>query len=196
MTTLVSIAVLIAVAAITPGPNNFIVMAQASVAGAAATGRAIAAVVVGGVSMIALTTSLTSFPIIEQATPWLALAGSTLLALMAVQQALHAGSPDQGGDVLKRPLALVAFQWVNPKAWIMVTLIASAGAASGYSSPVLVALFAVISVTSLIVWAVGGRLISAWANTNHRRKWIDRGLAAALFVTAAQMAFSQLGDTA
>jgi threonine/homoserine/homoserine lactone efflux protein len=196
MTSMISIAMLIAVAAITPGPNNFIVMTQASVAGAAAASRAIGAIVLGSGVMIALVTSLAALPFIERSTPWLALAGSALLALLAVQQAFHAGSPEQGEAALKSPLALLAFQWVNPKAWIMAALVASAGAASGHSSPALVALFCTISATCLILWAVGGRLLSNWARKNDRRKWVERALAAALFLTAAQMAISQLGDIA
>ena len=191
---MVSIAVLIAVAAITPGPNNFVVMAQASAAGATATARSIAEVVVGGAAMIIFTTSLTTFSFMERAVPWLAIAGATFLAFLAVQQAFHAGSPEQGGAALKGPLALLAFQWVNPKAWVLVTLIASASVASGYSSLAVVALFSAISATCLLLWAIGGRLIWTWARTNGRRKWVERALAAALFVTAAQMALSQLGD--
>jgi len=194
MTSIIAIALMIAIAAITPGPNNFIVMTQASAAKPAAIAGSVGAIVIGGAAMIALATSLTSFPLVEHAAPWLTLAGAALLALLAIQQAFHAGSPQQSGSALKGPLALLAFQWVNPKAWIMATLIASAGAASGYPSPMLVAIFAIISATCLTIWAFGGRVISAWANTSDRRKWVERGLAAALFVTAAQIAFSQLGD--
>jgi threonine/homoserine/homoserine lactone efflux protein len=144
---------------ITPGPNNVMVAASAANHGIRATVPHMLGIVVGFALMLTLVcaglgSALVRWPLLLPLFRW---AGAAWLVWLAWQIA-SAPSPGEGGRT--RVLSFsgaVAFQWINPKAWLIAV-----GAAGEYLSPnqPLVAQLARIFVVFL---AVGMPCVLVWA---------------------------------
>jgi threonine/homoserine/homoserine lactone efflux protein len=83
-------------------------------------------------------------------------------------------------------LAAAAFQWVNPKAWVMaVTAMAT------YTNPDLYLLsvllvglaFAVVNVPSVSTWAGFGSALREWLSDPVRLKWFNISMAVLLVLS-------------
>ncbi|MGJ4748774.1 LysE family translocator, partial [Leptospira sp. SA-E8] len=90
-------------------------------------------------------------------------------------------------------LGAAAFQWINPKAWIMIVGYISAyvPAQAGWSDIVTLSLlFMVVGFPCICVWALLGDRLSLWLTAGSRRRWFNRsmGLLLALSVLAALLA--------
>jgi threonine/homoserine/homoserine lactone efflux protein len=117
---------------ITPGPNNVMVAASAANHGIGATTPHMFGIAVGFSVMLTLVcaglgSALLSWPLLFPLFRWI---GAIWLAFLAWQIAT---SPPPGEGGRERVLGFVgaaAFQWVNPKAWLI-----AAGAAGEYLSP-------------------------------------------------------------
>ena len=147
---------------ITPGPNNVMVAASAANHGIRATLPHMCGIAAGFAVMLTLVcaglgSALVSWPLLLPAFRWL---GAAWLALLAWQIAT-APLPGEGGrrNVLGF-FGAAAFQWINPKAWLI-----AAGAAGEYllpSHPLLTqlawifAVFLIVGLPCLLVWAVLG----------------------------------------
>jgi threonine/homoserine/homoserine lactone efflux protein len=147
---------------ITPGPNNVMVAASAANHGVRATVPHMLGIVVGFAMMLTLVcaglgSALVSWPLLLPLFRW---AGAAWLVWLAWQIA-SAPAPGEGGRA--RVLGFtgaVAFQWINPKAWLIAI-----GAASEYLSPnqPLVAqltrifiVFLAVGMPCVLVWALLG----------------------------------------
>ena len=151
------------VAGITPGPNNLMLMTSGVKYGVGRTLPHLAGVILGFGLMIAvvglgLDILFERFPRIL---PVMRIAGSIYMIWLALKIALAKpfGEVESGG----RPigfLAAAAFQWVNPKAWVMAlsALAAYAGVVDGYLRSVLLiaALCALIAVPCSSAWMLFG----------------------------------------
>ncbi len=151
------------VAGITPGPNNLMLMTSGVKYGVGPTLPHWAGVILGFGLMIAvvglgLDILFERFP---QILPVMRIAGSIYMIWLALKIALAKpmGEVEPGG----RPigfLAAAAFQWVNPKAWVMAlsALAAYAGVVDGYTKSVLfiAALCALMAIPCSGVWMVFG----------------------------------------
>jgi len=151
------------VAGITPGPNNLMLMTSGVKYGVGRTLPHLAGVILGFGLMIAvvglgLDVLFERFPRIL---PVMRIAGSIYMIWLALKIALAKpiGEVESGG----RPigfLAAAAFQWVNPKAWVMAlsALAAYAGVVDGYLRSVLfiAALCALIAVPCSSAWMLFG----------------------------------------
>lgn len=147
---------------ITPGPNNVMVATSAANHGiratiphmlGIATGFAIMLVIVCG----GLGSALVNWPLLLPLFRWL---GAAWLAVLAWQIAV---APPPGEGKRRRVLGFfgaVAFQWINPKAWLI-----AAGAAGEYLSPHhplvmqlarIFAVFLIVGMPCLTVWALLG----------------------------------------
>jgi threonine/homoserine/homoserine lactone efflux protein len=184
---------MIAVAAITPGPNNFLVMRAAAGSGLRGALPAIAGVVLGGLALVGLVVIGGSF--VFDAAPWLrraiAVAGCLYLAWSAVRTV--AGTlRGAGAELLDRAAvpggvaALFAFQLLNPKSWVMVLTAVSAVDADRPASALaqLTPLFVAIPIAGLIVWSCLGSLLTRALRSRVVRAWFDRIMGLLLLASA------------
>ncbi len=152
------------VTSITPGPNNMMLLASGVNFGLARSVPHILGISIGyGVMVILVGTGLMAvfdaFPVVHEILRW---GGAAYLVYLAWRIA-HSAPPESGDrDTGKRPMSFLsaaAFQWLNPKAWIMAI-----GAITTYLPPQATALavvalgtiLAVVNTPCVIVWAAFG----------------------------------------
>ena len=144
---------------ITPGPNNTMLLASGVNFGFRRTLPHIAGVNFGCVLMVVLVGFglgglFAAYPLLYAVLRWV---GAAYLLVLAWHIA-NAG-PIPGGAAGRRPMRFLhaaAFQWVNPKAWVMVL-----GAVTTYAPRedffrnvlVIAAAFAAINLPSVAIWA-------------------------------------------
>src|SRR3546814_18759104 len=116
MTALLPIIRFTGIAAITPGPNNIIVMASASAGGARAASVAIAAIVGSSAALFLLCWKLAALlPAPEQAR-WIATGGTVLLAGLPAQLFFSEGADPAPGHTSGR-LAAAGLPILHPTPW-------------------------------------------------------------------------------
>jgi len=149
----------------TPGPNNVLVLATAVAHGLRATIPLVLGVVFGLGFMVVvvgmgLAKPLTTYTALHAALRWLGIAWMLVLSW----QVARAGSPSiPGRQTADAPLGFwgaCAFQWVNPKAWVMALTTATTYTVPGddLASQVLLlaAVFVLVSTPSVGAWALLG----------------------------------------
>lgn len=190
---LIGIAGFIAVAAVTPGPNNLVVMRAAARYGLAGTLPAIAGVVVGGLVLLVLVMAgvgslFARMPGLQVAVTAGGCAYLAWLGASLVIQSLRSNDTDIAAAPLPMPAGfagLFVFQFLNPKGWVMVlTAVAavSAHAAAGYAP--LVMAFTFIPLVCLAFWALLGRQLRRCLRRRRIRVWFDRAMGALLIGSA------------
>ncbi|RMC32999.1 LysE family translocator [Paracoccus alkanivorans] len=146
----------------TPGPNNMMLMASGANFGVRRTIPHMLGVAWGFALMIVLVglgidRLIAANPALESALKWISLAYMLWLAWKIA----NAAPPQQAsGTQQARPftfLQAAAFQWVNPKAWAMALGALSAYAAGVGGALVVGAVFAVINLSSVSIWAISGQ---------------------------------------
>jgi threonine/homoserine/homoserine lactone efflux protein len=192
MDALESVVLLVAVAAITPGPNNFIVMDAGARRGALAAGQAMAGVVLGSLALLALVAAglgpLLSTPPARVA---VGLAAGAYMAWLGVGMIRAAGHAEAKPSALPRSMAGVAvFQLSNPKAWTLVA--AAAAALGGGRWPLLAAVIAATSVVCLSVWALAGAALARALARPTAAKWFHRSMGGLMAVSAFGVIFHAL----
>jgi len=163
-------------AACTPGPNNIMLTASGVNFGLARSVPHMTGVVVGFVVLLAacaagLGALFSTIPAVHTA---LKVAGGAYLLWLAWKVA-NAGQPQQS-ERPGTPLTLlqaVAFQWVNPKGWMMslsaVSLFVRPQSAVADTSIVL-AVFGFATLVSVVIWTAFGTVVSrALRNERHAR---------------------------
>ena len=146
---------------VTPGPNNLMMMASGANFGLVRTAPHMAGVVFGFTVLIlavglGLGALFAAWPPLHTILYW---AGSAYLLWLAWQ---IASTGKVGGVDLGRPRKfweIVAFQWVNPKAWT-----GALGAVATYAPPenyyanlaVICAIFAAVNIPVTFLWTTGG----------------------------------------
>ena len=161
--TLLALVAFAFVTSVTPGPNNLMLLASGVNFGFRRTVPHMLGIGVGFTLMVALV-GLGLAPAFE-AQPALHTAlravGAAYMLWLAWRLA-HAGPVGNGAPTRGRPmrfLGAAAFQWVNPKAWVMaLTAVAVYAGADGGAAGVLpVALvFGAVNLPSVAVWAAFG----------------------------------------
>lgn len=170
------------VTSITPGPNNFMLMASGVNFGFRRTVPHMLGIGVGFLSLLlgvgfGLGAVLSAYPTLHTA---LKIAGGAYLLYLAwrIAMARSMGSV-RDGEAEARPMTFLeaaAFQWVNPKAWVMAIT-----AMAVYTSPqapflsvTLVALaFAIVNVPCVSVWAGFGVALRGFLADPVRLKWFN-----------------------
>lgn len=146
----------------TPGPNNMMLMASGANFGVRRTVPHMLGVAWGFALMIVLVglgidRLIASNPALETALKWISLAYMLWLAWKIA----NAAPPQQApSSPQARPftfLQAAAFQWVNPKAWAMALGALSAYAAGVGGALVVGAVFAVVNLSSVSIWAMSGQ---------------------------------------
>ena len=147
---------------ITPGPNNVMVAASAASFGVRATVPHMFGIAIGFSCMLALVcaglgSALVNFPLLLPLFRW----GGAAWLLWLAWKIANAAPPGEGGR--GRVLGFtgaVAFQWINPKAWLIAV-----GAAGEYLSPDqpiplqlarIFLIFLAVGMPCLMVWALLG----------------------------------------
>lgn len=182
---------------ITPGPNNTMLLASGVNFGFRRTLPHLLGVS-GGLLMILLLASAGLQQWVEQHPQWheaMKWLGSGYLLYLAWRVATsHSGAAAQAstesgansGAQAPRPLGFwgaAAFQWVNPKVWVMVLGFFSAYVPSGAGVAgvvLLCVLFSAVNLPCVGAWALLGDRLSRWLTEGQRRLWFNRGMGALL----------------
>jgi threonine/homoserine/homoserine lactone efflux protein len=194
METLIALAGLITVGAITPGPNNFIVLRTAARSGLAGTLPAVAGIVLGGLGLLVIAAAggAALFDTLPGLRPALALGGCLYLVWLGFRLIADSFAPKENPAACARLPAGVAglagFQFLNPKSWVLVLTAVAAmplGTASAFLQ--LATLFVLIPAVCLLLWsACGALLMRALANARISA-WFDRAMGGMLAASAAAL---------
>jgi threonine/homoserine/homoserine lactone efflux protein len=190
--------------AITPGPNNFVVMREAARAGWPGALRAIAGIVAGGLALLAVVVA--GAGAVFAAEPALAAvttaAGCLYLAWVGVRLIAAAGRPEEdevgpeGGRGLPAGVrGLFVFQFLNPKAWVLVLTATSAARSQGGLAALagLAVLMVAIPAVCLTLWSAFGLLMTRRLRSPAVRAWFDRSMGGLLVVSALLLLAGSIG---
>lgn len=177
------------VAAMTPGPNNVMLLASGVNFGVARTVPHMAGVTLGFVVMIALVGLgvaglFTAWPPARRVLTWVSVAYLLWLAWKIATAAPPSTEVRAGA----RPLTFwqaAAFQWVNPKGWT-AALTANALYAPGSDLPsvaLVAGAFLIVSLPSVTVWTIMGRGLRAFLQDPVRLRVFNLVMAATLVAT-------------
>lgn len=192
---MIAVAGVLFAAAITPGPNNAIVLAAAARSGLPGAVPAIAGILAGSLALLALVWA--GAGVLFEAAPILR---RILLGAGALYLAWLGGGliwRSRGGDVGDAgtgPRALpgtafgvAAFQILNPKSWVLVTTatVAMPGGGAGLAGfGGLSAMMVVIPGACLMLWACAGAAIADRLRQPAARRGFDRTMGGLLVVAA------------
>jgi len=182
------------VTSITPGPNNFMLLASGVNFGFWRTVPHMIGIGVGFFSLLlgvgfGLGALLVAYPQLHVV---LKIAGGAYLLYLAWRIAMSR-SLGEKGDASARPmtfLAAAAFQWVNPKAWVMaVTAMAVyTDPARPFLTVFLVATaFALVNFPSVSTWAGFGVALRGFLADPVRLKWFNIAMGVLLAATLVPM---------
>ncbi|MFH1793613.1 MAG: LysE family translocator [Pseudomonadota bacterium] len=181
------------VTSITPGPNNLMLLASGVNFGFARTIPHMLGIGTGFFSLLigvglGLGAVLTAYPQLHLA---LKIAGGAYLLYLAWKIAMSRTMGE--GKAGTRPMTFLeaaAFQWVNPKAWVMAVT-----AMAVYTNPqrpfltmlLVAAAFAVVNVPSVSCWAGFGVALRGFLADPVRLKWFNVAMGVLLAVTLVPM---------
>lgn len=196
MSALLPAVVLLVIAAITPGPNNVLVLDAAMRRGPLAAACVAMSVIAGSLLLFTLV-ALGLGTLLEQspaAKTAIVLAGAAWLGwfgfrMMAVRQGpgkKAAGAPDLSFT------AIAVFQLTNPKAWALVGIfVATARPAADW--PLLALVLAAVTGICLATWAVAGMLLNRVFSEPSRRRPLDIVLGGSIVLFAGLILVQQFG---
>ncbi|TIV68761.1 MAG: LysE family translocator [Mesorhizobium sp.] len=178
------------VTSITPGPNNLMLLASGVNFGIVRTVPHMLGISIGFLVLLlavgfGLGAMLMAFPALHTA---LKIAGAAYLLYLAWKIAMSRSISDRKGAEA-RPMRFIdaaAFQWVNPKAWVMAIT-----AMAVYTNPdhpfVSVALvsiaFTIVNLPSVSVWAGFGTALRGFLSDPVRLKWFNIAMGLLLAAT-------------
>ncbi len=179
------------VTSITPGPNNLMLLASGVNFGFVRTVPHMLGIGGGFLSLLlgvgfGLGAVLTAFPSLHLA---LKVAGGAYLLFLAWRIATSRSMGKAGEGAGTRPMSFLeaaAFQWVNPKAWVMaVTAMAVyTNPQAPFLSVILVGLaFAAVNLPSVSTWAGFGTALRGFLADPQRLKWFNIGMGVLLAAT-------------
>ncbi len=181
------------VTTVTPGPNNFLLLASGVNFGFRRSLPHMLGINIGFPLMILLIglglgRVFEAYPPVYSALRWV---GAAYMVYLAYKIAVSA--PSGEGSGAGTPMSFVQavlFQWVNPKGWIIaVTAIATYTTASAYGwSVAMVALaFAAVSVPSSITWVFFGSGLRRLLGDPRLRRTFNIAMAALLIASLAPL---------
>jgi threonine/homoserine/homoserine lactone efflux protein len=174
------------VTSITPGPNNMMLFASGVNFGFRRTIPHMLGIGSGFFTLLlgvgfGLGAFLETLPLLHTV---LKIAGGAYLLYIA----WHIAASRDIGEAAAgaRPMTFLeaaAFQWVNPKAWVMAL-----GAMAAYPDPqnyaftvvIIAAVFAIVNIPSVSCWAGFGSLLRNWLSVPPRLKWFNITMGALL----------------
>jgi threonine/homoserine/homoserine lactone efflux protein len=196
MTSQFAIAGMISAAALSPGPNNLIVLQAAMRSGMLGALPAIGGVVLGGLALLGVLIAgadevFARWPHLPAAlsfigAAYLAWLGLRMMASKASSSA-PASAPEPPAHALPAGIVgMFAFQFLNPKGWIMaMTAVAAAqGSAASNAHWQLVLLFVLVPIACLLAWSTLGVLFGAVLRHPAMRHRFDRAMGVLLLASA------------
>lgn len=189
------------VIAVTPGPNNVMLLASGVNFGFLRSVPHILGTAFGMVVMIAavgvgLGGLFRAYPAIYDVLRWV---GAAYLLYLAWRIA-GSGAPEAGGSTATaRPLGFLgaaAFQWVNPKSWVIVPYTVTAYVPlDGYFGNLLLvaALFGVVAAPSVGVWAAFGTALRRFLEAPDRVRAFNIAMALLLVLSLYPILTEGLG---
>jgi threonine/homoserine/homoserine lactone efflux protein len=182
------------VSSITPGPNNMMILASGVNFGFARSLRHLFGISLGFGLMILLVglglhTLLERFPLIYSAMRWV---GAAYLLGLAWRLA-NAGPPSANAPSAPQPMGFIAaaaFQWVNPKAWVMaVTAISTFLPAQAQPLHIvsLTALFIALNLPCVATWGAFGSAMRRILQDPKRLRFFNVTMALALVASLIPM---------
>ncbi|MFV2034321.1 MAG: LysE family translocator [Halocynthiibacter sp.] len=171
-------------AAFTPGPNNALVASSGANFGYRRTIPHILGIAAGFSFMVfvvgfILGTAFEQSRILREVLRW---GGAAVLFWIAWKIAVSGGlgrSPDSARPF--RFYEAAAFQWINPKAWVMAIAIPAqfiTGEAPLGAALAVAAVFLAVGFCSSSSWALVGRALTRWINTKSRMRWFNMAMGA------------------
>lgn len=178
------------VTSVTPGPNNFMLLASGVNFGFWRTVPHMCGIGIGFLVLLlavglGLGAVLTAFPQLHLA---LKIAGGAYLLYLAWRIAMSR-TMGKGAENKARPMTFLqaaAFQWVNPKAWVMaVTAMAVyTNVERPFLSMVIVGVaFAAVNFPSVSLWAGFGTMLRGFLSDPVRLKWFNIAMGVLLAAT-------------
>lgn len=174
---------------ITPGPNNMMLFASGVNFGFTRTIPHMFGIGAGFLTLLiavglGLGAILHSVPLLYTA---LKFAGGAYLIWIAWKIGTSRSLSDgRTGAMPMTFLQAAAFQWINPKAWVMaVTAMATYTSEQSYLFSVMVVgiIFAVVNVPSVSTWAGFGSALRQWLSHPVRLKWFNITMAVLLVLS-------------
>ncbi len=192
MTSFLAVLTIVTIAAVTPGPNNFIVISAAVRGGVSAALPAMAGIIGGSITLLVLiwAGAGTLFEAVPEIQTLLRMAGATYLVWLGISFIHAASQPATQAKAASLPETIwgvASFQLLNPKSWILTITAISAigGTANGLMS--LAAIFVVVMGLCLTLWSVAGRLISHLLVEPRYKRAFDTVMGCLLIVSAAML---------
>jgi len=198
LTMLFSIGTFEITSAITPGPNNIMLLSSGLTFGFKRTIPHIGGIIVGFPIMILLIglgmgIIFEKYPIVLSV---LKIVGILYLIWMAYKIATNISTYDVKEDEDSRPftfLQAAIFQWVNPKAWIMgvtaISIFITAKEDNYGQILILAFIFLLSAIVSCNTWAIGGVFLKRFIKNTKSLKWFNRVMAILLLVSVIPIFF-------
>ena len=193
---LLALTVLAFVGSFTPGPNNMIATVTGANHGFRAALPHVFGVPFGFASMLiagalGVGALLLTYPFIAALLKW---AGIAYLLFISWQLARPQVAGEESNRPAMKPLSFwqsAAFQYANPKAWMLVA--ATAGLfmtsnATFASIAIIVIVFSIAAMGSLITWAWVGAALRNWLGVGSRLRVFNIAMGALLAATALWLA--------
>lgn len=178
------------VSSITPGPNNLMLLASGVNFGFRRTIPHMLGIGIGFFSLLigvglGLGALLETVPVFYTV---LKFAGGTYMLYLAWKIATSR-TIGESKSSKSRPMSFseaAAFQWVNPKAWVMaVTGVATYASPENYFTSLLLVsiIYSIVNLPSVSSWAGFGMLMRNWLSDPKRLKWFNLIMALLLVVS-------------
>jgi len=178
------------VTSVTPGPNNMMLLASGVNFGLRRSLPHMFGISLGFMLLVAsvglgLGQLFEQVPLLYSVLRYL---GAAYLLYLAWKIA-NSGAPDSQSNAAGKPFSFLqaaAFQWVNPKAWIMAI-----GAITTYTPQenfvvnvlLIAALFALVNCPSVGLWTVAGSLLRNWLSNARALRVFNIGMALLLIAS-------------
>jgi threonine/homoserine/homoserine lactone efflux protein len=189
---LVALAILAFVGSFTPGPNNMIATVTGANYGFRAAVPHIFGVPFGFASMLiagaaGVAALLLTYPFIAALIKW---AGIAYLLFIAWQLARPHVTGEESNRPAMKPLSFwqsAAFQYVNPKAWMLAAATAGSFMADNAklaSIVTIVIVFSIAAMGSVITWVLVGAALRNWLGVGSRMRIFNVAMGVLLAATA------------
>jgi len=197
-TLLVSLTGFAFISAITPGPNNLLLMSSGALFGWQRSLPHLGGILLG--FAILMTSAVLGLGSLVATWPWLVtimrVLGATWLAWMSLQYllvAIRGPSPesDSAPAPISRPFRFhegVLFQWVNPKALIVGISAAGAYVAIAESiverTLIIVSIFFVAGLLSSSLWMIAGDALNRYMSSGKSARYVNFSMGSLILLTA------------